>query len=76
MKISSRHLSSLRKVSLLAERKSLIAQLTYHSVKRLTLELERKYSLLNKDSSVDIHTGDIQEEDTVPVNGRNNDNPV
>ena len=57
MRVSHYDLYSLRKAHLLAERKVLVAQLAQHSLKRFTLEMERKYRLLGKDGRLDMNTG-------------------
>ena len=59
MKLSSRDLYAIRKAQLLAERKTLVAQLAQHSVRCLSLEIERKYDLLGKDVQLDVATGVI-----------------
>ncbi|MFQ5873024.1 MAG: hypothetical protein ACE5JL_04395 [Dehalococcoidia bacterium] len=64
MRVSPKDLYALRKAHLLAERKALVAQLAQHSLKHLTLELERKYSLLAKSAQLDVNTGIIQEDET------------
>ena len=62
MRVYPKDLYALRRAHLLAERKALVAQLAHHSLKRLTLELERKYDLLASDARLDANTGMISRE--------------
>ena len=59
--ISSRDLYRLRRARLRAADAALQAQLAQHQIDLLILELERRYSLLGRDATVDIHTGRIAE---------------
>ncbi len=62
MRLSPRDLYILRRTQLLVERKALAAQFAQHSFKRLILEMERRYGLLDKEMIIDIHTGIISED--------------
>ncbi|MEE9198470.1 MAG: hypothetical protein V3U26_01595 [Dehalococcoidia bacterium] len=67
MRLSPKDLYAIRRAHLLAEHKALAAQLANHSVKQLTLELERRYALLSKNARLDINTGEIREEGATPM---------
>ncbi len=60
MKLATRDLYRLRKANLEAQRALLRAQAAQQTLKEITLELERRYGLLGRDATVDVHTGKIQ----------------
>lgn len=69
MKVSPRDLYALRKARLLAERKDLVSRLSYCTLKRLTLEIERKYALLTRNARLDINSGAILNDDRAEGSG-------
>ena len=58
-KVTPKDLYALRKAYLLAERKDLVSRLAHCKLKRLTLEMERKYALLTSNARLDINSGSI-----------------
>ena len=60
MTLATRDLYRLRKANLEVQRALLKAQTVQQTLREIALELERKYGLLGREATVDIHTGKIQ----------------
>ena len=58
---SVRDLHRLRRASLQVREAGLRAQMAQHQLDVLTLELERRYGLLGREATLDVHTGRITE---------------
>jgi len=69
VRVSPRDLYALRKAHLLAERKDLVSRMAYCTLKRLTLEIERKYALLTRNARLDINSGAILNDDRAEGSG-------
>ncbi|MBI2304692.1 MAG: hypothetical protein HYU86_08115 [Chloroflexi bacterium] len=57
LSIASEELYALRLAQLTAEATALEARRAQHALRRLTLELERRYGLVGVGATLDIHTG-------------------
>lgn len=56
----------LRRAQLEAEGKALAAEMARLALRQLLLEIERKHKLLGTSARLDIHTGNIEENDHGP----------
>ncbi|MBI2171761.1 MAG: hypothetical protein HYU30_07050 [Chloroflexi bacterium] len=59
MRMKSRDLYRLRRMQLYAQRCWLQAQMAQQRLQECTLELERRYDLLAREATLNVHTGEI-----------------